>query len=71
MCIGILIEAFTTRGSCYKGKAADLRSEEIGNTEKQKRKYSLGGKEAQLPFIKVKEIQKYKYCEGGREAQLT
>ena len=69
MCIGILIEAFTTRGSCYKGKAADLRSEEIGNTEKQKRKYSLGGKEAQL--IKVKEIQKYKYCEGGREAQLT
>ena len=71
MSIGILIEAFTTRGSCYKGKAADLRSEEIGNTEKQKRKCSLGGKEAQLPFIKVKEIQKYKYCEGGRKAQLT
>ena len=46
-------------------------SEEIGNTEKQKRKYSLVGKEAQLPFIKVKEIQKYKYCEGGRKAQLT
>ena len=39
--------------------------------KKQKRKYSLGGKEAQLPFIKVKEIQKYKYCEGGRAAQLT
>ena len=47
------------------------RSEEIGNTEKQKRKYSLVGKEAQLPFIKLKEMQKYKYCEGRREAQLT